>query len=97
MVKYEFMRAHGRGSERCWPGYDLGFTPTNVYGKEVFILGDNREENKRAAKRRGGVAKKKGVHAPLPPPLCTPIYIVNAYHILTILDTLRLRSYCTKK
>ena len=24
------------------PYFDIGFTPANAYGKEVFILGDNR-------------------------------------------------------
>ena len=28
--------------DRIWPGYDLGFTLNNLYGKEVFLLGDNR-------------------------------------------------------
>ena len=28
--------------DRICPGYDLGFTLNNHYGKEVFILGDNR-------------------------------------------------------
>ena len=28
--------------DRICPGYDLGFTPNNHYGREVFILGDNR-------------------------------------------------------
>ena len=28
--------------DRIAPGFDIGFTQNNLYGKEVFILGDNR-------------------------------------------------------
>ena len=62
--------------ERCWPYYDLGFTPNNVYGRELFILGDNRPNSGLAPNYMYNVVKKfiwntrclVPEHPPPPPP-----------------------------
>ena len=44
--------------DRIWPGYDLGFTPNNLYGKEVFLLGDNRPRSGMAPNYMYSLVKK---------------------------------------
>ena len=38
----EFLNSIKDEADRIAPGFDIGFTQNNLYGKEVFILGDNR-------------------------------------------------------
>ena len=41
----DFLNAIRGALDALAPGFDIGFTQNNLYGKEVFILGDNRAES----------------------------------------------------
>ena len=71
-----FLNAIKDELDRCWPHYDIGFTPNNVYGREVFLLGDNRANSGLAPNYMYNVVKKfiwntrclVPEHPPPPPP-----------------------------
>ena len=54
----EFLNLIKDELDQLAPGFDIGFTQNNLYGKEIFILGDNRADTGLEVNYVYNIAKK---------------------------------------